>query len=112
MSKLRVIQDYEKLPVEIQEQIKLVFPEGFSNHLIEFKNRHGELVSALPFETDEKVYMVRMSVKQAEQIINDDDDYDDDGYLKDNVKEKYQDEYSDIDYLSENENYNDEDDDD
>ena len=112
MSKLRVIQDYAKLPVELQEQIKLVFPEGFSNHLIEFKNRNGELVSALPFETDEKIYMVRMSIKQAEKIISDDDDYDDDGFLKDNVKEKYQDEYSDIDYLSENENYNDDDDDD
>ena len=105
MSKLRVIQDYEKLPVELQEQIKLVFPEGFSNHLIEFKNRHGELVSALPFETEDKIYMVRMSVRMAERIVSEDTDYDDDGLLKDDVKEKYQDEYSDLEYLADNENY-------
>lgn len=112
MSKLRVIQDYVKLPEELQEQIKLVFPEGFSNHLIEFRNRHGELVSALPFETDEKIYMIRMSVKMAERIISEDSDYDDDGQLKEHIKEKYQDEYSDLEYLSDNENYDEEDDDD
>lgn len=110
MSKLRVIQDYEKLSTEIKEQIKLVFPEGYSNHLIEFKNRHGELVSALPFETDEKIYMVRMSVMMAEKIISEDTDFDEDGLLKTEAKEKYQDEYSDVDYLSENENYDEEDD--
>lgn len=108
MGKLRVIQDYEKLPEELKEQIKLVFPEGFSNHLIEFRNRHGELVSALPFETDEKIYMIRMSVKMAERIISEDSDYDEDGLLKDEIKEKYQDEYADLEYLADNENYDDE----
>ncbi|MBC8321553.1 MAG: hypothetical protein H8E34_12615 [Bacteroidetes bacterium] len=104
-NKLRVIQDFEKVSVEIQEQIKLVYPEGFSQHLIEFRNKNGETVSALPFETDEKIYMLRMSVKKAKQIILDDTDYDDDGILKDEIKEKYEDEYSDLEYLSDNENY-------
>ncbi len=104
-NKLRVIQDYDKLSNEIKKQIKLVFPEGYSNHLIKFKNKEGETVSALPFETFEKIYMIRMSVKNAKQIILDDSDYDDEGILKDNIKEKYEDEYSEVDYLSENENY-------
>ena len=104
-NKLRVIQDFEKVSQDIQEQIKLVYPEGFSEHLVEFKNKNNETVFALPFETDEKIYMIRMSVKQALQLIEDDSDYDDDGILKDNIKEKYEDEHSDIDYLSENENY-------
>lgn len=108
INKMRVIQDYDKLSDEIKEQIKLVYPEGYSQHLIEFRNIKGELVSALPFETFEKIYMVRMSIKRAEQIIDDDADYDDDGNLKDKAKEKYQDEYSDVEYLSENENYDDE----
>ncbi|MCK9168564.1 MAG: hypothetical protein M0O94_08370, partial [Bacteroidales bacterium] len=72
--KLRVIQDFEKLPKEIQEQIKLVYPEGFSQHLIRFTNKEGRLVSALPFETDDKYYMVRMTVTQAVDIILQDDD--------------------------------------
>ena len=104
-SKLRVIKHYDKLSQETQEQIKLVFPEGYSQHLIEFKDKEGNIISGLPFETDEKIYMIKMSVKMAKQIILDDDDYDDDGSLLEDVKEKYEDEHSDVDYLSENENY-------
>jgi len=105
INKLRVIQDYEKLSNEIKEQIKLVYPEGYSQYLIEFKNKNGETICALHFETDEKIYMIRMSSKKAKQIIQEDSDYDDDGILKEHIKEKYEDEYSDIDYLTENENY-------
>ena len=104
-NKLRVIQDFEKVSTEIQEQIKLVYPNGFSQHLISYTNKEGKIVFALPFETDEKIYMIRMSVKKAIQIIKDDEDYDDDGILKDDIKEKYEDEHSDVEYLSENENY-------
>lgn len=110
-NKLRVIQDYEKLGTELKEQIKLVYPEGYSEHLIEFKNSKGEYVSALPFETDEKIYMIRMSIRVAEQIILDDDDYDDDGNLKDDIKDKYEVEHAAVEYLTENENYEDPDDD-
>lgn len=108
-NKLRVIQDFEKLNSDIQEQIKLVYPNGFSQHLIEFKNKDNETVFALPFETDEKIYMVRMSVKKAIQLIEDDTDYDDDGNLRDDIREKYQDDHADIDYLTENDNYDDDD---
>ena len=104
-NKQRIIQDYEKLTDELKEQIKLVYPEGYSQHLISFNNSKGEKVSALRFETFEKIYLVRMSIRKAEQIIEEDTDYDDEGNLKDTIKEKYEDEYSDIEYLSENENY-------
>ncbi len=113
--KPRVIKDFEKLDEEIQEQIKFYYTEGFSDYLIKFKNKDGEYVSALPFETEDKYYLVRMSVSKAEQIINDDTDYDDDGYLKESSREKYEDKYSDIDFSSLNEDtasYNDDDDDD
>ena len=106
-NKLRVIQDFEKVSTEIQEQIKLVYPEGFSQHLVEFKNKDNETVFALPFETDDKIYMIRMSYKKAVQLIEDDEDYDDDGVLKDDIRERYEDEHSDVEYLSENENYDD-----
>jgi len=107
-NKLRVIQDFEKVSTEIQEQIKLVYPEGFSQHLVTFQNKDNITVYALPFETDEKIYMIRMSVKEAIRLIEEDTDYDDDGILKDDIKEKYEDEHSDVEYLSENENYDDE----
>jgi hypothetical protein len=107
-NKLRVIQDYDKISDKIKEQVKLVYPDGYSQHLIEFKNIKDEMVSALPFETFDKIYMIRMSVMRAEQIIDTDADFDDDGNLKEQIKEKYEEDYSDVDYLSENDNYSEE----
>ncbi len=106
-NKLRVIKDYEKLDKDIKEQIKLVYPDGYSEHIIEFTNQKGEIVHALRFETDDKIYLVRMTVEKALQLIEDDNDYDDDGILKEVMKEKYEYKHSEIDYLSENENYSD-----
>ncbi len=97
MSKPRVIKNYEKLDEAIQEQIKLNYPYGFDRHLITFKNIEGKFVSALPFETDEKHYLVRMTKALAQEIIEQDDDYDDDGNLKDDIKEEYGEKYDDDD---------------
>jgi hypothetical protein len=105
MNKARVITDFEKLNSSLQGQIKLVYPEGYSQHLITFQNKDNKTVSALRFETDEKIYLVRMSVATALQLIEDDDDFDDEGYLKEEVKTQYEDEHSEVDYLSENDNY-------
>ncbi len=99
-NKPRVIKDFEKLDKEIREQIKLVYSEGFSEHLIYYTNKDGNQVTALPFENVEKYYLVRMTVSQAEAIIEKDDDYDDDGNLKDKAKEKFEDKYADLDYVS------------
>lgn len=93
--KPRVIKDFDKLDVEIQEQIKLEYPEGFEDNLIYFTNKDGKRVSALPFETEEKYYLVRMTVEEAQQIIEDDDDYDADGNLKDEIKEEYEEKHAD-----------------
>jgi hypothetical protein len=93
--KPRVIKDYDKLPLEIQEQIKLEYPFGFSDNLIRFTNKDGLIVSALPFETEDKYYMVRMTVGEAIKIVEDDDDFDDDGILKDGIKEEYENKYAD-----------------
>jgi len=101
VNKIRVIKDFEKLSQDIQEQIKLVYPYGFSQHLITYTDKDGRLVSALPFETDDRYYLVRMTSNQARQIISDDDDYNDEGILKVETKEKYEEKFSEMDYLSE-----------
>lgn len=102
--KPRVIKDFDKLTPEVMEQIKLIYPYGFTENLITFTNKDGKLVSALPFETDEKYYMIRMTEEEAEIIIDQDDDYDDDGILKSEIKEEYAGKYSDIDYIADNMN--------
>lgn len=98
-SKPRVIKDYEKLDPEIQERIKLEYPSGYSESLIYFNNKEGKRVSALPFETEDKYYLVRMTVYEAEKIIEEDDDYDSSGSLKSSAKEEYESKYSDDEFL-------------
>ncbi|MBN1132494.1 MAG: hypothetical protein JXR52_02340 [Bacteroidales bacterium] len=109
--KIRVIKDFEKLEQDIQEQIKLTYPAGFSQHLITFTDKEGKYVSALPFETEEKYYLVRMNVQTAKAIIEDDDDYDEDGFLKDEAREEYEDKYSDKDFQFDEEEPEDDNDD-
>jgi hypothetical protein len=102
-NKPRVIKDFNKLDADLQEQIKLKYPYGFSDNLITFTNKDGLLVSALPFETEDKMYLLRMTEKEAQRIIELDDDYDDDGVLKSEVRDEYEDKYSDMDYLADGE---------
>ena len=99
-NKPRVIKDYDKLDPEIQEKIKLEYPSGYSENLIYFNNKEGKRVSALPFETDDKYYLVRMTVYEAEKIIEEDDDYDSTGSLKDSAKEEYESKYADDEFMT------------
>jgi len=96
-SKPKVVKDYEKLSDDILEQIKLNYPRGFRKNLIKFKNAQGRLVSALPFETEEKYYLIRMTISEAVEIIKNDDDYNDDGTLKKKIRDAYEDKYNDDD---------------
>lgn len=98
--KPKIIKDYNKLDKELQEQIKLVYSDGFADNLIHFFDKNGIKVTALPFETEDKYYMLRMTENEAIQIVDDDDDFDDDGFLKDEVKQDYEDKYAELDHVS------------
>jgi DNA-directed RNA polymerase subunit delta len=85
-AKKRVIKDYDALPDEVKDRIKLAYPRGFAQHLLKYTDIKGNRVSALPFDTDEIYYLVRMTVSEAVQIIEEDEDYDDDGTLRDDFE--------------------------
>lgn len=96
-NKPRIVKDYDKLPEEIVTRVKLNYPEGFVNHLIRYTNKDGKFVSALPFETDDVYYLIRMTELEAKQIIEDDEDYDEDGILRDDfAADDFADEDEDI----------------
>lgn len=94
--KPRVITDYEKLSDIIAEQIKLEYPYGFSQNLITFTNAQGKNIKGLRFETEEKIYLIRMTEEEAVTIVDEDDDFDDDGNLKEDIKDEYEDKYSNL----------------
>jgi len=96
MNKPRIVKDYEKLNEEVLASIKLQYPKGFSQHLITFKNREGKFVSALPFETESYYYLIRMTAVEANEIVDQDNDYDEDGQLTEDAKERLIDEVDEM----------------
>ncbi len=96
VTKPRVVKDFEKLEPIIQQKVKHTFPYGFTEDLIYYHDKDGNRVSALPFETEDKYYLIRMTVSQALQIVADDDDYDDDGELKEEIKSDYAAKFGDL----------------
>jgi hypothetical protein len=101
MNKPRIVKDYEKLPDNVIEQLKLVYPMGFTKYLVSFMNKDGEKRMGLPFETEDYYYLIRMSKAKAEAIVEDDEDFDDEGRLKSNVKSKLEDKHIDESFLHE-----------
>ena len=96
MSKKRVVKDYEKLSVDIINQIKLTYPDGVVENLVKYDNAEGKRVSALPFETEDIYYLIRMTADEAEQIIEDDDDYED-GVLREDFEEEVENNEEEVD---------------
>lgn len=105
LKKPKVIIDYYKLGKELQEQVKLQYPYGFADNLIQFTNAKSQNVSALRFETEDKVYLLRMSAQMAFQIMEDDRDYDENHELKKSVKKEYEEKHGETDFIDDNEDF-------
>jgi len=84
-NKTRLVKDYDKLPVDIQNQIKSAYPQGFADHLITYIDAKGKVVSALPYEVGDYYYLVRMTLEEAYDISENDKDYEVEGILHDEI---------------------------
>lgn len=71
MAKKRIVKDYINLPPQVRLALRKQYPDGYSENLIKFTNAKGKMVSALPFETNDIYYLVRMTVEEAIQIVED-----------------------------------------
>ena len=69
--------DYEKISPDLKEKIQLACSAGFGSFLLNFKNSKGQKVLALRFETDDKIYLLRMSEAIALKLAENDPDEDD-----------------------------------
>ena len=85
MAKKRVVKDYNALSEEIVRLVKNKYPSGYAESLVTYSDKEGKKVSALPFETDDTYYLIRMTVLEAKRIVKDDEDFDDDGQLKEDL---------------------------
>jgi len=82
LTKKRIVKDYDALPEDIVRLIKMQYHSGYAEYLVSYSDKAGKKVSALPFETDEAHYLIRMTVTEAKRLVKEDVDYDDDGQLR------------------------------
>jgi hypothetical protein len=84
MSKRRSIISYDKLTIEQKKQILRDFPDGYINHLSTVKTPTGEVLDALIWETDEVIYLVKITKapQKTKPIAEEDEDEIDDDFDK------------------------------
>lgn len=74
-NKKRIIKSYEKLSPELQGFLNDTYPYGYSNQLIRLTNSQGENYFAVPLETDDTVYMVKVHIDKVKKQKNADDEF-------------------------------------
>ena len=75
MGKKKLIKNFEQLPEDIVEQVKEMYPDGFEDNLITFENSRGEIELALPFETEDTYYLIKMPKNNTSEE-EEEEDYD------------------------------------
>jgi len=73
----RIIVDYAKLTNEILNLLVEKFPEGYDDSdIIRFKNHKNETIEAVEVRTEDTIFLVKISTKLSDRIINFDEDED------------------------------------
>jgi DNA-directed RNA polymerase subunit delta len=73
----RVIVDYAKLTNEILTLLVEKFPDGYDDSdIIRFKNHKNEAIEAVEVKTEDTIFLVKISTKLSERIVNYDEDDD------------------------------------
>jgi len=85
LAKKRVVKDYNALSEEIVRLVKNKYPSGYAESLVTYTDKEGKKVSALPFETDDAYFLIRMTILEAKRIVKEDEDFDDEGQLKEDI---------------------------
>lgn len=68
MDKKKVVTDYSKLSEELLKLYDETYPTGIAGRTIRFPNSRGEIVTAVRLETDDTIYLVKVSAKPKEVL--------------------------------------------
>ena len=82
ISKKRLVTSYHNLSQELQEAVKELYPTGFSEAMMRVDKPNGDFFYAVPFETEEVSYLVKIDVK-IDDISEEEDDKD---FFDDEIK--------------------------
>ncbi|MBP3332011.1 MAG: hypothetical protein J6K90_05525 [Tidjanibacter sp.] len=91
IQKRRSVISFHNLPFEIQEAVKEKYPLGYTDYMIRVDKPSGDFFYAVPFETDEVSYLVKVDVKI------------DDGNIEEEEKDYFNDEIKGADEIADTE---------
>ena len=79
-AKKRLVTSFNNLAPELQEAVKAAYPLGYTDYMMRVDKPNGDFFFAVPFETEEISYLVKIDVKidDASHEEEDKDYYDDD----------------------------------
>ncbi len=95
-NKLRKIVDFKNLTPELMEALEDRYGGDYEAETIRFRNAQGDLISAVPIETESTVYLVKMSVhlkNKLEELAaaqEDDDDEEEDDMDEESIKARWE----------------------
>ncbi len=79
-AKKRLVVSFNNMAPELQEEVKAAYPAGYTDFMMRIDKPNGDFFFAVPFETEEISYLVKIDVK-IDDASNEDEDkdyYDDD----------------------------------
>lgn len=68
MAKRNVIKDYKTMTPELMALLVAAYPEGFEYDTVYFTNAKGEKVEAVPLETEDTKYLIKVSTLLEKQF--------------------------------------------
>lgn len=68
MAKRNVIKDYKTMTPELMALLVAAYPEGFEYDTVYFTNAKGEKVEAVPLETEDTKYLIKVSTSLEKQF--------------------------------------------
>ncbi|MBP3439925.1 MAG: hypothetical protein J6K24_01565 [Tidjanibacter sp.] len=80
--KRRSVVSFANLPEELQEEVKKLYPYGYNDAMMRIEKPNGDFFYAVPFETEEVSYLVKVVVKIDDHL----EDEEDKDYYSDDLK--------------------------
>lgn len=78
-TKKHIVTSFHNLSPEMQEAVKAKYPLGFTDAMIRVDKPNGDFFYAVPYDTDDTAYLVKIDVKIDDNAPDDDEkDYYDD----------------------------------
>ncbi len=72
-NKKRLVVSFNNLTPDLQEAVRLQYPLGYTDFMIRINKPSGDFFYAVPYETDEVSYLVKIDVKIDGQIEEEED---------------------------------------